>query len=452
MASPNACLDELLLEPREALDVEVKEWLDLNDNGHRALLAKEIIALANHGGGYIVVGSKELADGTFKPATPRPANLDDWAQDTIQAIVAKYVDPAIQCLVTHRAPPGGADRYPIIAVPGSHRVPIRAKAGSPDGSKLVPHRIYVRRPGPSSEEPKTAEEWDRLMEKCVQGRQAELLDAMRSIIAGVVPSTAPKEPTRADQLKAFSRAAAERWDERIASLPQDAPPRMPLGHYDIAIAIDGQFEAKTLSDLRDTISSAVRNHSGWPPFLTVNRVPFSPRPADGAVEFWRGPDNDGSFDRPAHHDFWRISPDGLLFTRRGFQEDGDLHKDIKPGTTFDITSPAWRVGEAILEASYIARALQAADDANLICSCSWTGLKGRTLISRGNPNRMIFDTWTTEQDTYEATQTVALDALPQALPEVVYVMLGPLYELFGFFRLPKRLVEEELKLMQGRTF
>lgn len=121
MASPNADLDELLLEPRETLDVEVKEWLDLTDNGHRALLAKEIIALANHGGGYIVVGFEELADGTFKPATPSPANLDDWAQDAVQSIVAKYVDPAIQCRVTHRAPPGGADRYPIIAVPGSHR-------------------------------------------------------------------------------------------------------------------------------------------------------------------------------------------------------------------------------------------------------------------------------------------------------------------------------------------
>lgn len=452
MASSNADLDELLLEPREALDVEVKEWLDLTDHRHRALLAKEIIALANHGGGYIVVGFRELADGTFEAATPRPANLDAWAPDAVQSIVAKYVDPAIQCRVTHRAAYVGADRYPIIAVPGRHRVPIRAKAGSPDGNKLVPHRIYIRRPGPSSEEPKTAEEWDRLMEKCVQSRQAELLDAMRSIMAGVIPSTSPKEPTRADQLKAFAQTAVERWRGRVASLPKDAPPRMPLGHYDIAVAIDGQFEAKTLSDLRDTISTAVRNHSGWPPFLTLNRVPFSPKPADGAVEFWRGPDTDGSFDRPAHHDFWRISPDGLLFTRRGFQEDGGAHDDITPGTTFDITSPTWRVGEAILEASYIARALQAAGDTNLICSCSFSGLKGRTLVSRGNPNRIIFDTWTTEQETHEATQTVALNALPQALPEVVYAMLAPLYELFGFFNLPKRLVEEELKFMQGRTF
>lgn len=100
-----ALIDELLQEPREALDVEVKEWLDLTDSGHRALIAKEIIALANHGGGYIVVGFKELSDGTFEPATPRPANLDAWSQDSIQSIVAKYVDPTIQCRVVHRDAP-----------------------------------------------------------------------------------------------------------------------------------------------------------------------------------------------------------------------------------------------------------------------------------------------------------------------------------------------------------
>lgn len=448
--SLNADLDELLIEPRETLDVEVKEWLDLTDNGHRALLAKEIIALANHGGGYIVVGFEELSDGTFRAATPRPANLDAWAQDAVQSIVGKYIDPAIQCRVVHRALAGSAESYPIIMIPGGHRVPIRAKAGSPDGSKVVPHRIYIRRPGPSSEEPKTAEEWDRLIERCVQGRQGELLDAMRSIMAGVIPSTATTEPTRLDELNEFSRIAVERWEGRVAALANDTPPRMPHGHYDVGVAIDGTFDKKSLSDLRDIISTAVRNHSGWPPFLTLNRAPFSPKPADGAVEFWRGPDTDGSFDRPAHHDFWRISPDGLLFTRRGFQEDGGLY-DIEPGTTFDITSPTWRIGEAILQASYIARALRA-EDANLICSCSWTGLKGRTLVSRGNPNRMLFEDRMTEQDSYQTTQTIALNALPQALPELVHALLAPLYELFEFFELPKRLVEEELKSMQARTF
>src|SRR3981189_827982 len=103
MINPNADLDDLVNEPRETLDVEVKEWLDLTNNDHPATIAKEIIALANHGGGFLVIGSEERADGTFKSSASRPANLDAWSQDSIQSIVAKYADPSVQCRVHHRA-------------------------------------------------------------------------------------------------------------------------------------------------------------------------------------------------------------------------------------------------------------------------------------------------------------------------------------------------------------
>ena len=185
MATRNADLpNELLAELREALDIEVKEWLDLTNHDHCAIVAKEIIALANHGGGYLIIGFEELKDGSFAPANPRPVNLDAWAQDAIQSIVAKYLDPTVQCRVTHATAPGAKVRYPIIVFPGGHRVPIRAKKGSPDNKKVVPHRIYVRRPGPTSEEPQTAVEWDRLLERCLQNRKSEPLEAMRSIMAG----------------------------------------------------------------------------------------------------------------------------------------------------------------------------------------------------------------------------------------------------------------------------
>lgn len=92
--------------------------------------------------------------------------------------------------------------------------------------------------------------------------------------------------------------------------------------------------------------------------MTVNRTPFAPKPIDGAVEFWRGPDIDGSFDIPVHHDFWRISPDGLLFTRCGHREDGG-YPGLGSGKFFDIASATWRLGEVILEAAYITKAINA---------------------------------------------------------------------------------------------
>lgn len=446
MASQNANIDELLAEPRETLDVEVKEWLDLTTNEHRALIAKEIIALANHGGGFFVIGFSEAADGTFTPATSRPPNLDDWSQDAIQSIVSRYLDPAIQCEVVHRPRPGSKEYHPTIIVPGGHRVPIKSKSASPDGRALVAHRVYIRRPGPAAEEPRTAEEWDRLLERCLQNRKAELLNAMRSIMEGVVPSGPVKSPSKKDDLLRFEVTAAERWTTLVQALPKDAPPRLPLGHVDFAAAIDGTFDKPSLPGLRDMIVSAVRNHSGWPPFVTLSREPFGPKAVNGSVEVWIGPEPDGSFDTPDHHDFWRISPEGFFFLRRGHSEDG--FDGIKPGTGFDITTPTWRLGEAILEVSYIARALNADPESNLIFHCGWYGLSGRHLISRGNPNRTLFNRYPCAQSSYEGVHIVALGALPAVLPELVHSILAPLYVLFNFYQLPKALVVEELASMQ----
>ena len=54
MSDPNLNrrLNDLILAPSEDLDVEVKGWLDLSTGEHKATLAKALLALANHGGGF----------------------------------------------------------------------------------------------------------------------------------------------------------------------------------------------------------------------------------------------------------------------------------------------------------------------------------------------------------------------------------------------------------------
>jgi predicted HTH transcriptional regulator len=142
--SDKFALPDFLRSPREALDIEIKAWLDLSsDVNHRADLAKAIIALANQGGGYLVVGFAEGADGQFVPASSRPVDLSGLRQDAIQNAVQKYIDPPIQCRTEHIAHPETGTCFPIVVVPGAHRVPIKARVGSPDG-KLVKDRVYIR--------------------------------------------------------------------------------------------------------------------------------------------------------------------------------------------------------------------------------------------------------------------------------------------------------------------
>jgi len=49
----------LVNHPRETLEVEIKDWLNLDEKEHQADLVKAILALCNHGGGYILIGFRE---------------------------------------------------------------------------------------------------------------------------------------------------------------------------------------------------------------------------------------------------------------------------------------------------------------------------------------------------------------------------------------------------------
>ena len=52
-------LQALLEFPTEKTTVEYKSWLNLSENHGKATLAKAAIALANEGGGIIVLGMRE---------------------------------------------------------------------------------------------------------------------------------------------------------------------------------------------------------------------------------------------------------------------------------------------------------------------------------------------------------------------------------------------------------
>jgi hypothetical protein len=446
----DADLQELLARPREALDIEVKNWLDMKDANHRADLAKAIIAIANHGGGFVVMGLDEDGAGQFTVASERPQDLSLFSQDVIQDVVQKYLEPVIQCRVDHVVHPDGHGSFPVIVVPGEHRTPIKARAGSPDG-KLVVNRVYIRRPGPRSEEPKTSAEWDQLFERCIRARRDELLDGIRDLLAGASPRPAAVVPTLRDRLAAFMAKGEQNWAQRVATLPPNAPPRFPHGFYDAGFALDGILPERGLGALASVLQNSLRNHSGWPPFAYLHSEPFRPRPIGGAIEAWFGPAKDRQFDDAAHSDFWRISPDGYFFTRRGYNEDRG-YRDVPLGTSFDITTSSLRISETIMQVYYVLRELGAQNE-TVLMSFRWTGLSGRRLVSIGNPNRMLSsDNYKADQKELSISKEIAHNAIPDAIPDLTWEILAPVYQLFDFWPLPKRLVEEEVRALLRHTF
>jgi hypothetical protein len=71
---PRDRLRELLVYLHEDLDVKLKDWLDPSSEEDKANLAQAILAIANHGGGYVVLGVRvAIMDGSFHLRRPLPA-------------------------------------------------------------------------------------------------------------------------------------------------------------------------------------------------------------------------------------------------------------------------------------------------------------------------------------------------------------------------------------------
>jgi predicted HTH transcriptional regulator len=86
-------LEPLLAAPGETLDVEFKCWLDLRgDDEHKGLLAKAAIALANEGGGVIVIGFREERPNLI--SEPRPPEIAPYDADLINNIIRRFAAPS----------------------------------------------------------------------------------------------------------------------------------------------------------------------------------------------------------------------------------------------------------------------------------------------------------------------------------------------------------------------
>lgn len=444
-------LADLLVDPREDLDFEVKNWLDLRSNNEdKATFSKAVLAIANHGGGFVALGLLETDMGIVE-AEGRPATLDGYCQDLINGIVQNYCDPQFHCAVHIVASPEGSV-FPIVVIPGGHRVPVRARRAGPNGNIVQHNAIYIRKSGPRSEIPQSAQEWDELLSRCLRNRRDELLDQIRDLITGVVPQVEQHlEPARLDD---WIRASFERWHTLTQELPEHVGPRFPYGYYSFTYEIIGERRQIAPAQLPAVLKASVARYTGWPPFWYPTREGIQPYPIDGAVECWLGGDTQASIeDRDAaHSDFWRIHSDGLAFLLRGFQEDGidaqkARHEHVPPGTIFDVTLPVWRVGETFLHAQRLAANLF--DGPTTIrFIATYEGLSGRALTSIDH-RLHIWAGGVSRQDSITLNTHVDAQAIDTNLPEIVHPLLSPLYALFDFFELSPQLVVEELARMRG---
>jgi hypothetical protein len=438
-------LEPLLSAPAEAVDVEFKGWLDLRGNDeHKAALAKAAIALANEGGGVIVIGFRE--DRPKLISEPRPAGVAVYDADLINNIIRRFASPAFHCALKLLTDGRTGHEHAVVEVPGDFGFPVMSKSGTP-GNTIRPHLCYIRKPGPESAPPENQADWERLLTRCLRNRREDMLDAIRNIVLGGVSPT-PTTPSAVECQDAFVAAARAAWEALIKDLPDDAPARCPLGGYELDYALLGDFAKPGRAELLEKLRLAVAHRSGWPEFWVPTRDEIRPVPIDDTIQCWLGTPEMGERD-PGHVDFWRASPEGRMFLLRGYFEDtADDRPDhpIEPGTIIDMRMPIWRVAEC-LDHARILGALLAPGQKQLqvLFRSRWYGLAGRR-VSSLDPMQAFFmrDGYTSRQEEFAVEATLDVRQITDNLPEIIHPLLAPLYELFDFFELTMDLVRQTL--------
>lgn len=384
-------LRQLLENPSERLDMELKGWLDLADNGQKGTLAKGLIALANQGGGVVIVGF----DTDGNPGQNRPASLAAYSQDSINDVVDRYADPGFHCTVHVVAREVDGLEYPVILVPGGHKVPIRAKRGS-SGNEIQADRYYIRRPGPASEMPQGGHEWDELIRRCVRNNTDEIASLIRDVLEGRAPK-AEAPPDATSRLAQWDTDSVARWMDLVNEFPTDSHVRMPHGNYRVAAVVEGVN--CDLPRLREVMRRAEQHLTGWPPWWWPTRQGIAPYIEGNTIECHiaeqQAPPD------AAHSDFWRVSTSGELFLIRGYIEDTleqEQRRPVAPGTVLDLTLPVWRIGECLLFIQKFATEASV-EDSTVSVRCEWNGLQGRTLTVLSG-RRWLFDDHRSRSDAH----------------------------------------------------
>jgi hypothetical protein len=436
-------LQQLFRLENENLATEFKSWLDLNSSVGRAPLAKAAIALANHGGGTIIFGMREAANRPIG-SHPRPDGMPRYTADAVNAAVNKYAAPHIHCDVVHLRHPETDHEHALVVVPGGHSVPVMAARGT-DG-EIHAQKVYIRKAGPKSEEPFTADEWRSLLDRCVRANRDSLLEAIRGIVQGrSLDSVAQAE---IDRLLEFSNLSRDSWKTRLDALPKDDAARFPRGYYEQSFQILGVQPAPDLRSLLEQMRKASEvKLTGWGPFVLFERKPIGPVPVGDVIEAWVVDSNEGGTRDGRHSDFWRARPDGFFYEVRSLDED--FTEKAKPGTSIDLTMPIWRVGETLFYMARLAKLF--GDNPEISIRIQYTGLKSRHMVSIFEHRYLSYER-ECFVDTVKMQGQARASVIEDNLAEVLLSLLKPLYDAFDFAPLSPNMVSAEITKYRNNRY
>jgi hypothetical protein len=332
--------------PSEAGEVDYKMGVKLESKTPFTFkLIRHIIAMANSGGGFLVIGYKE--DGQTKIPTAEKISdeiLNSYDVSILAEMVEGYISGTekIELKVYKEINPDNGATYPIIEIIGFKKRPFfcgkDASIPSTDPKKseliLKQSSLYVRNVSARTGILATPDQWDALIDKCVESHQDELMKRFRSMLKSVGFSASDDSQKKTDRNVSMTKAVEQEVSGYFSKKKEE---RSGLEITHSLVDSENKWDK---AKLVDAMEKSQQKNTGWP-IGTMYRYNKEGMPiplADG-IRLKIESGFDGTYD------FWQLNDDGTFYFFRKFQED--LTEQGRSERILWFDTRVWRVVEGI---------------------------------------------------------------------------------------------------------
>tara|TARA_R110001632_G_scaffold13841_1_gene47172 strand:+ start:190 stop:1665 length:1476 start_codon:yes stop_codon:yes gene_type:complete len=452
--------------PTESVATEIKGWIDPSSAHGCSKVIKAVAALANTGGGKLVVGVAK--DGNLDAGNLPP----DWKAlfdaDSVQLKISQFISTDCVVEIVH-VDHGGKQLVGIFVEPcGQYPFvlskPVVASVNGKNKELVKANTVFVRTlssNGTYSSSEAKAGDLVKLLDRCFEAREADIArfikrhlsdsDILKQSGCKLIEPASGATPPSTDfttTTKDFMKTSLTALEDVLVTPRKGFAERFGisfLGAREVSCAILNAPESDYSNvAFRDRVLSSNPRLTGWPLWLDTrhrSEREQAPRLINGG---WQAllmrKSEDAWFN---HFDFWRISRPGLFYHFRGLEDDLNAEfRNFEPGTKLDFGLAVLRAAEAIYLTRHFSRNLYEEAELELQITFRWSGLMERELSSWANRDRYIGDGRFCYTDAVESKLTFSSGVTDDMIWALTQTACDNLFEHFDGFQLSPKVYED----------
>jgi len=390
-------------------------------------IVKDILAIANAKGGWIVIGVSEPPTG-FSWDGLTDDQCKSFETSRLNRFVQNYSDPPINTCVIKHASQGR--NFVVIEIPRFPDTPHICQKDYP--TVLSAGTVYVRTDNNESAPIKNSADMRAIVEHATRNRTDQLLASFRAILTSTPQS--PAGPADTDRFNVQIREAAARCNELIPKFFASLGFRETVIH-----PLKFERSRFTIPDVERMAEAASVSYRGWPFIFYSEKRADLIRHLDDGLEM--------PLKEQEAFQFWRLHQSGCLYVNEMFQEDENCFRSSRQGLeaaqawerleggVFPDSPKPGKLLAGITFAYTCAEAVQClvdlytgrlADDEIVRMQMRLRGIQGRHLaLVRGNSHHSTPWQCSADQIVYEQQRTLAdwrAGVIPHAFALLEYVI------------------------------